>query len=743
MQVKPAMSFLPDSSALGIYWDDVEQRIFHFVTEGKIRKVYDLPINKLPQYGAALGSSFLNYGDLEPAKTLLSVFIQIEDELHAYTVDKSKRFTILLQLLLAKIFDEHVHQNSKKELEFQDFSALKLSDSVVTERMNALLDKAVKFYGTYLPEKVPNKFQVTNVIALRKVTKLLAPLNILSSRRDVIQEFYMYFAKGLYKWDLAQYFTPNEVVDCIINIVNPGNGEHVKDPACGSGDFLISTLRWSKNHEWDASDSVWGSDSSSQAVQVSILNMVLNGDGKSNIALEDSLAHVPKDIAKFDVMVCNPPFGVKIKESRPEILKHFDLGHNWIRSGGKWKRGKTLVRDQEKGILFAELCVRQSLSGGRVGIIVPNGYLGNRSSRYVIFRNWLLHHTRVVSIICLPRFTFKKSGADVSASLLFLERRKKELKSLDATSPYMFHVGMVTSVGWSVGDKRADRIFARNPESGTILVDNNNEPIPDADFDEVLNDLFASPARKYFKWLMHGRKSSGSNTGWAMHISRVLQNDDLMLDPKRLNRKFVEVQLSITRKSHFKLGDVIEIIPESKKKFVPSKSYRYVELGDISEGGYSAVTLRGWELPSRARHEAHSGEIFAGKIWGSVGKWFMAGGKTEDLVVTNGCYRLRVKKGKQDLLPDLIIGMCSEAYRVQMRGYATGSDGLAEVSEPDICSVVLPRLKTPMARSLAKEYLQLYIGGKGTLKNAVRDMEKTATEAFPQIPERKTVFVQV
>lgn len=743
MQVKPAMYFLHDSSALGVYWDDVEQRFFYFAIEAKKRKVYDLPINKLPKWGAALGSAFLTYGDLEPAKNLLSIFIQIEDELHSHTVDKSKRFNILLQLLLAKIYDEHTHETSKKELEFQDFSVISFADTAVIDRMNDLLGKAVKFYGKYLPEKVPDKFNVANASVLRKVTKLLAPLKILSSRRDVIQEFYMYFAKGLYKWDLAQYFTPNEVVDCVIKVINPMSGEHVKDPACGSGDFLISTLRWGRERGWDSSESVWGSDSSSQAVQVSILNMVLNGDGKSNIRLEDSLLHVLKDTSKYDALVCNPPFGIKIKESRPEVLKHFELGHEWTRSKGEWHRNKVLLKDQETGVLFAELCIRQAQPGGRVGIIVPNGYLGNRSPRYVVFRDWLLRQARVVSIISLPRFTFKKSGADVSASLLFLERRTKELKTIASMPSYQFHVGMVTSVGWSVGDKRASRLFARNSESGAILMDQNNDPIPDADFDDVLEDLFASPASKHFKWLMLGRKYKASKEGWSIPISHVLETEDLMLDPKRLNRKFVEVQATIQKKSSFRVGDVVEVIPEAKKKFDPSKLYRYVELGDIAEGGYSAVTLRGWELPSRARHEALPGEIFAGKIWGSVGKWFMAGGETQGLIVTNGCYRLRVIEGKEDLVPDLIIGMCSEAYRVQMRGYATGSDGLAEVSEKDICSVLLPRLQTDAVRAMAKEYLQLFLDGKGTLKNAVRQIEKSGSESFPKIPDRKTVFVQV
>ena len=53
-QVEPAMAFIPDSSALGVYWDDIEQRLFYFVHEGQKRRVQESPINKLPIWGTKL-----------------------------------------------------------------------------------------------------------------------------------------------------------------------------------------------------------------------------------------------------------------------------------------------------------------------------------------------------------------------------------------------------------------------------------------------------------------------------------------------------------------------------------------------------------------------------------------------------------------------------------------------------------------------------------------------------------------
>src|SRR5258708_3600030 len=62
-----------------------------------------------------------------------------------------------------------------------------------------------------------------------------------------------------------------------LTLQNPRYGEHVKDPACGSADFLISAFRYVGRSVEDSKNCVWGSDNSEQAVQISILNMVLNG----------------------------------------------------------------------------------------------------------------------------------------------------------------------------------------------------------------------------------------------------------------------------------------------------------------------------------------------------------------------------------------------------------------------------------------------------------------------------------
>ncbi len=125
--------------------------------------------------------------------------------------------------------------------------------------------------------------------------QVLAPIKIVSMKQSVIQDFYMYFARHIYKWDLAQYFTPTTVTDFIVEMLNPRFGEHIRDPACGSADFLTAAFR--RGQDWpDYASSIWGSDVSAEAVQVAVLNMMLNGDGKTNIHKEERLA--PEDNLK-------------------------------------------------------------------------------------------------------------------------------------------------------------------------------------------------------------------------------------------------------------------------------------------------------------------------------------------------------------------------------------------------------------------------------------------------------------
>jgi type I restriction enzyme M protein len=740
-QVKSALRLVPDLKTLGVYWDDVEQRFFYRDIRNHKEIIQDAPISKIPIWGAAIGSTSLYYSDLDPAKNLVRVFNELENALHVYVVDKPKRYALILQLLLTKIHDENLHHGRLNvPLDFQDFSTEAVSDSVVLERMDWALEKALNHYQKYLPEAIEKRFRCP-AEALRRCSQILSPLNILESRSQVIQAFYMKFAKSLYKWDLAQYFTPHEVIDFIVDVVNPRYGEHVKDPACGSADFLISAFRYAGQSSQDSNNTVWGADHSEQAVQISVLNMVLNGDGKTQIVKEDSLqAYRPgSQQQQYSVILCNPPFGTKIVEKRFEVLRNFDMGYEWQSNEEGIPERTDNVRQsgQQTGILFAELCVRLAEPGGRVGIILPNGYLGNRGMEYLALREWLLRNAKIVGIVAFPRFTFKKAGADVSASVVFLERRKKPLRFAADSKSYRLYVGAIESVGWRAGDKKAVPLYLRDPETGTLILDEVNEPILDADFQMIREEFLRSAASDYFPWLLEERSLPAGPQGWSHPIEEIVQSHDLNLDPKRYSFKFVDTRRKITAQAHFRLGDVLDVVSAKALKRKPDHFYRYVEIQRIQVGSYDYEELRGWQLPDRAKLLAEPGDIFIPHVWACAGKWFIAAGDCRDLVVTNGCTRLRMKPGKEGMLIDLAIGMCSESFSVQERGFTTGSDGLAELSDSDLLEIVIPRITSSGLRNRLEKQLQPLLTGDARFSRAIEVVTQEIPD-YPVPPARKS-----
>jgi type I restriction enzyme M protein len=746
-QVKPALDFVPDLAALAIYWDDVEQRLFYKVQTGTKTKTLETAAALLPPWGRKLGTPVLTYGDLRPTNIRI-VFEKIEDHMHAEVPDKSARFEIMLQLLLTKLYDEHAHRFAKLEMSIQDLTDAPASDTTVKADLEKLLSKAVDFYGKHLPAEHPvaKKIKLSGAV-LRTITAILAPITIFGTRRAVIQDFYMYFAQHLYKWDLAQYFTPTEAVDFIVSLMNPGATDTIRDPACGSGDFLISAMHYvhgkggGKLH-----DAIWGSDNSPQAIQVCVLNMVLNGDGKTLLRKEDSLAVMPTHTDQYTVMLCNPPFGVRILEKRQSVLGHFAMGHVWERdeTTNELRQTPRILASQQTGMLFAELCVRQTQPGGRIGLVMPNGYLGNGGPRYVAFREWLLRHTKLVAVVGFPRFTFKKSGADVSASALILERREDPIDHAVDSEDYPFYAGLLESVGWSAGDNRSEPIYQRDPANGELVFDEQNEPVLDADFDRLLAEYRSSSAARAFPWAIDGLSLDGGSSGPSLRIRDVLARTDLSIDPKRWSQRCVRTREAVSSGPHFRLGDVVDLIPEvGSRGITASGEYAYIAIEQMSDGGGTPIPMRGWELPDRAKHEAAPGDVFVGGIWSSVGTWFVASGDCANLRVTSGCLRLRLKPGKGVYLLDLLAGLSTETYRIQARAFCTGSDGLADLSAADLCDIVLPRVGNAAARTLLQPMVDALLAGRQTVAAAVEQLVRDGKVSGPPVAPRTSHMVQV
>lgn len=102
-----------------------------------------------------------------------------------------------------------------------------------------------------------------------------------SHKTDLYQLVFYKFAPSFSKDSNAQFITPLPIIDFLVRIVNPRNGETVIDPTVGIADFL--SVSYVNSHSKLDDNNIYGVDIDEQMVMLATLNMLLNGDGNAKI----------------------------------------------------------------------------------------------------------------------------------------------------------------------------------------------------------------------------------------------------------------------------------------------------------------------------------------------------------------------------------------------------------------------------------------------------------------------------
>ena len=220
--------------------------------------------------------------------------------------------------------------------------------------------------------------------------------------------------------DRGQYFTPRGAIRLVVEILDPKEEERLLDPACGTGGFLVAALahRMERFREEErisaetetseefeslnqrlrryASKQVFGCDFDPFLIRASQMNMVMAGDGKGHLyhlnSLEFPAGHLDgvrsarraARLGSIDVVMTNPPFGSSIPITDENILEPFELAQIWERTedGGFRKTGR-LQGSVAPEVLFIERSLDWLKPGGRMGIVLPDGILGNPAAEYI------------------------------------------------------------------------------------------------------------------------------------------------------------------------------------------------------------------------------------------------------------------------------------------------------------------------------------------------------------------------
>lgn len=434
---------------LGV-WFNGEERIFLKKIE-KNGKVLFQEIPNIPRKG----QRFEDIGkfrrkDLKVPHNLKIIFKTIKNHLAGNFTGATRDEELakeLINLIFCKIYDE-------KFTKAEDIINFRIG---VDEDLDIFKKRILDLF-----KKVKNKYSdvldVSDEIKLDKhalayVVGELQNYSLIESERDVIADAFETFIGYALKGSQGQFFTPRNVVKLMVDIMNPQPDELLIDPACGSGGFLVESLRhmWkildkqAKDLSWSdlalheekiatAMHSIRGIEKDKFLSKVAKAYMAIIGDGKGGIFCEDSLEK-PKEwqnktkqnieLDKFDLLLTNPPFGKDIKVAGEDKLKQYNLAYQWKKNGNTFEKTNKLKKEETPQIIFIERSLQLLKDGGKLGIILPETFLHAPKSRYVL--DYMFKNNNVTHIIDLPHNTFRPHNNAKCISII-LEKNKPQQK---------------------------------------------------------------------------------------------------------------------------------------------------------------------------------------------------------------------------------------------------------------------------------------------------------------------------
>ena len=253
-------------------------------------------------------------------------------------------------------------------------------------------------------------------VLIRQVVNELNKINLTNFKeRHAFNEIYETILKDLQSAGKSgEFYTPRAVTDFVVKMVDPKVGESIADFACGTGGFLVSALNHMKEEVSSTSSnetfqkSFYGVEKKSLPYLLCTTNMLLHDINEPEIIRGNSLEKNVRDYEdneKFDVILMNPPYGGTEKKS---IQNNFP----------------TELRDSETADLFMVEILYRLKENGRVGIVLPDGFLFGSDNTKVAIKKKLLEECNLHTIIRLPGSIFAPYTG-IATNLLFFDKTGK------------------------------------------------------------------------------------------------------------------------------------------------------------------------------------------------------------------------------------------------------------------------------------------------------------------------------
>jgi type I restriction enzyme M protein len=424
-------------------------------------------------------------------------------------MSKDAAFWQFLYLIFAKMYDEGQTNGDRRFWVAPNERFDEDGQAAIRKRIIPLFEATRDLYAG---AKYGNIFRGNEEItlsdrALGFMVSELAKYDFGRTDTDAKGAAYQEIVGDTLRGDRGQFFTPSNAVKLMVEILAPTDKERVIDPACGTGGFLRAVLAYlmkmyraevasdpdtestvefmsfQKRLKNFAKNNLFGADFDPALVRASQMNVVMACNQMANIYHMNSLEFPAGNLTgvelmgkkgklgSMDVVMTNPPFGSDIPITDPNILRQYELAYRWERTeSGGFRKTSSLQGSVAPEVLFIERCLQWLRPGGRMGIVLPDGILGNPGDEYI--RWWILRHAYVLASVDLPVECFiVEAKVNILTSLLFLKKKTDdEIAAEDLSGPkdYPVFMAVVEKVGY---DRRGNTLYKRSPDGEEILVD--------------------------------------------------------------------------------------------------------------------------------------------------------------------------------------------------------------------------------------------------------------------------------
>ena len=227
---------------------------------------------------------------------------------------------------------------------------------------------------------------------------------------DILSYFFTTFNKYVQKDDKNQAFTPNHIAHFMSKVARVCKTSRILDPTCGSGTFLVQAMTMALNQcETDKERTeikkhqIYGIEKDPDVFGLSTTNMLIHGDGNSNIRCA-SCFDVKKWIedAKADIVLMNPPYNA----SKSQVPESFAK-----------KYGKSTT-DPSKGLYFVKY-IADTVGKGRLVTLLPMSCAITTNGIIADIKEQLLDKHTLDAVFSFPAEMFYPGASAVACCMVF------------------------------------------------------------------------------------------------------------------------------------------------------------------------------------------------------------------------------------------------------------------------------------------------------------------------------------